>query len=113
VQPKCGKCGAIKIAVLRRYNKNVASLLPKKHRTAEENREVQRVHKNASLVLSYGKFAVLALVARGVGPDTAARILGRYNKLELGKSEELEIKFLRDILQAELQYARTRGFWDT
>jgi ATP-dependent Lhr-like helicase len=113
VQPKCSRCGAIKIAVLRRYNENVVSLLSKKHRTAEENREVQRLHKNASLVLSNGKFAILALVARGIGPDTAARILGRYSKLELGKSEELEIKFLRDILQAELLYAKTRGFWDT
>jgi ATP-dependent Lhr-like helicase len=113
LQPTCSKCGAIKIAVVRRYNKKFLPLLSKKHRTAEENKEVQRLHKNASLVLSYGKFAVLALVGRGIGPDTAARILGRYNKLELAKSEEREIKFLRDILQAELQYAKTRGFWDS
>jgi ATP-dependent Lhr-like helicase len=112
LQPTCSRCGAIKIAVIRRYNKKFLPLMSKKHRTAEENREVQRLHKNASLVLSYGKFAVLALVGRGIGPDTAARILGRYNKLELSKSEEREIKFLRDILQAELQYAKTRGFWD-
>jgi len=113
LQPTCSRCGAIKIAVVRRYNKKFLPLISKKHRTAEENKEVRRLHKNASLVLSYGKFAVLALVGRGIGPDTAARILGRYNKLELGKSEELEIKFLRDILQAELQYAKTRGFWDS
>jgi ATP-dependent Lhr-like helicase len=112
MQPICSRCGAIKIAVVRRYNKKFLPLLSKKHRTAEENKEVQRLHKNASLVLSYGKFAVLSLVGRGIGPDTAARILGRYNKLELVKSEEREIKFLRDILQAELQYAKTRGFWD-
>jgi len=36
----------------------------------------------------------------------------QHNKLELTKSEELEIKFLRDILQAELLYVKTRGFWD-
>jgi ATP-dependent Lhr-like helicase len=113
MQPTCSKCGAIKIAVVRRYNKKFLPLLSKKHRTAEENKEVQRLHKNASLVLSHGKFAVLALVGRGIGPDTAARILSRYNKLELTKSEEREIKFLRDILQAELQYAKTRGFWDS
>ncbi|PNX53612.1 MAG: hypothetical protein BV458_03655, partial [Thermoplasmata archaeon M9B2D] len=113
VQPACSRCGAIKIAVVRRYNKKFLSLLSKKHRTMEENREVRRLHKNASLVLSYGKFAVLALVGRGIGPDTAARILRRSNKLELVKSEEQEIKFLRDILQAELQYAKTRGFWDS
>jgi ATP-dependent Lhr-like helicase len=113
MQPTCSRCGAIKIVMVRRYDKRFLPLLSKKHRTAEENKEVKRLHKNASLVLSYGKFAVLALVGRGIGPDTAARILGRYNKLELTKSEEREIKFLRDILQAELQYAKTRGFWDT
>jgi ATP-dependent Lhr-like helicase len=113
MQPTCSTCGAIKIAVVRRYNKKFLPLLSKKHRTAEENKEVQRLHKNASLVLSHGKFAVLAIVGRGIGPDTAARILSRYNKLELTKSEEREIKFLRDILQAELQYAKTRGFWDS
>lgn len=112
-QPRCHNCGAIKIAVLMHYNKDQRKILTKKHRTPEENKELKRLHKNASLVLTYGKFAILALVARGVGPDTAARILGRYTKVELGKSEELELKFLRDILKAELQYARTRGFWDT
>jgi len=38
--------------------------------------------------------------------------LRRYNKTELEKSDELQIKFLRNILKAELNYARTRGFWD-
>ena len=112
LQPKCSKCGAIKITVLRRYNKEMAKLLTKKERTKEENREVKRLHKNASLVLSYGRYALLALMARGIGPDTAARILRRYNQRELEKSEEIKIKFLRDILKAELTYARTRGFWD-
>ena len=83
VQPRCSRCGAIKIAVVRRFNKQFLPLLTKKHRNAAENKEVRRLHKNASLVLSYGKFAVLALVGRGIGPDTAARILGRYNKLEI------------------------------
>jgi len=112
LQPKCARCGAIKITVLRRYNKNLAKLLGKKERTKEENKEVKRLHKNASLVLSYGRFALVALMARGIGPDTAARILRRYNRRDLEKSEEIEIKFLRDVLKAELVYARTRGFWD-
>jgi ATP-dependent Lhr-like helicase len=81
-------------------------------RTKEEEKEVKRLHKNASLVLSHGKFALLALMGRGIGPDAATRILGKYNKTQLEKSEELQIIFLRDILKAELTYARTRGFWD-
>ncbi len=111
-QPKCSRCGAIKITALRRYNKDQAKLLTKKEKSKEENKELRRLHKNASLVLSYGKFALFALMGRGIGPDTAARVLRRYNKLELEKSEELEVKFFRDILKAELNYARTRGFWD-
>jgi len=111
-RPKCSNCNAIKIMVLRRYNKDLAKLLTKKERTSEEDKEVKRLHKNASLVLNYGKTALLALMGRGIGPDTAARILRRYNRTELEKSDELQIRFLRDILKAELNYARTRGFWD-
>jgi len=111
-KPKCSNCGAIKIVVLRRYNRDLSKILTKKERTSEENREIKRLHKNASLVLNYGKTAIMALMGRGIGPDTAARILRRYNKTELEKSDELQIKFLRNILKAELNYARTRGFWD-
>jgi ATP-dependent Lhr-like helicase len=111
-KPKCVQCGAIKIAVLRRHNRDLAKVLTKKDRTKEENKEVIRIHKNASLVLSYGKSALLTLVGRGIGPGAASRILRKYNITELEKSEELEIKFLRDILKTELTYARTRGFWD-
>jgi ATP-dependent Lhr-like helicase len=54
--------------------------------------------------MGHGKKAVIALVGRGVGPDTAARLLARY------QTEEDE--FLRDILAAEIMYARTKRFWD-
>ena len=86
--------------------------MTKKELNSEEKKELKRLLKNASLVLSYGKPAVVSLVARGIGPDTAARILRRYSSIQIEKSEEILIKFLRDILKAELNYARTRGFWD-
>ena len=111
-KPKCSNCGAIKIAVLRRYNKDLAKVLKKKERTKQDEKELKRLHKNASLILSYGKPAILALVGRGIGPDTASRILRRYNITRLKVDEEILMKFLRDILKAELTYARTRGFWD-
>ena len=111
-KPKCSKCGAIKIGVTPRYNKSIAKLLTKKDLNSEEKKELKRLLKNSSLVLSYGKPAVIALVGRGIGPDTAARILRKYNISQIEKSDEIMIKFLRDILKAELNYARTRGFWD-
>ena len=54
--------------------------------------------------MAHGKKAAMVLVGRGVGPDTAARILARYHL------EEAEL--LRDILAAEVSYARTKKFWD-
>jgi len=111
-QPKCANCSAIKIAVLPRYASRNANILKKKFRTDEEERRFKGLHKNASLVLNFGKIAILTLVGRGIGPDSASRILRRYNRNEVDKSEEVELKFLRDILKAELNYARTRGFWD-
>ncbi len=111
-QPKCSKCKAIKIAGVRRYNTDAVKLLKKKNKTKEEENEVKRLFKNSSLILNYKKFALIALMGRGIGPDTAARILRKYKWKDIDKNEEVEIQFLRDILKAELQYARTRGFWD-
>jgi ATP-dependent Lhr-like helicase len=111
-KPKCSNCGAIKITVLRSYNRNLAKLIFKNNRSKEEDKEIKRLHKNASLVLNYGKYAILTLMGRGIGPDTAARILRKFNVTALEKSEDLQIKFLNEILKAELFYARTRGFWE-
>ena len=47
---------------------------------------------------------LLAFAGRGIGADTAARILSSFSEDE----EDL----LRDILNAEITYARTKRFWD-
>ena len=64
----------------------------------------RRAYNAASLVQSHGKHAVIALAARGVGPQNAARIIA--------KLREDEDDFYRDILARERQYARTQAFWD-
>jgi ATP-dependent Lhr-like helicase len=56
------------------------------------------------LILSYGKQAVRALEVKGVGPETASRILG--------KMHPNEDEFYMDLLKAKIQYLRTREFWD-
>lgn len=108
----CPRCNAIKIAVLPRHRKNEFDALTQKKINTQNKKELQRIYKNASLVLSYGKPAIIALMGRGIGPDTAARILRAHDPISLRKSEEAEIRFLRDIHKAEIHYARTRGFWD-
>jgi len=100
----CPVCAAKMVAILRPYERDQAALLAKSHVTKSERAELKRLYTNASLVSEHGKKAVYALVARGVGPDTAARILRGLH--------EDEDAFLRDVLAAEVNYARTRRFWD-
>ena len=112
-QPRCPRCKAIKIAAIHPYNREFSSILRKKHFTKEDQYLLKRLMKNSSLVLTYGRPAVLALIARGIGPDTAARILRMHDARDIERSEETMLKFLKAIQKAEIQYARTRGFWDS
>lgn len=69
-----------------------------------EGRKIERLYKNANLVMAHGKKALMCLVGKGIGADTAARILER--------GQENEEELLKDILRAEINYARTKRFWD-
>ena len=103
-QPECPACGATRIACLNPWDEETVSAVRATDRDDEAERLVQRAYRSASLVQSHGKQAVIALAARGVGPQTAARIIG--------KLREDERDFYRDILEQERQYARTQSFWD-
>lgn len=100
----CPKCGGQMIAALLPYNRDDIGLLKKKTPTEEETKEIRRMYKNASLIREHGRKAMMTLAGRGIGPDTAARVLSSFY--------DSEDEFLRDILSAELTYARTKRFWD-
>src|SRR5437667_115178 len=75
-------------------------------RTVEVLRRIQsgQIEIVITRVMANGRKAVLALMVRGVGAATAARMLRGYR--------ETERDFLRDVLAAEITYARTKRFWD-
>jgi ATP-dependent Lhr-like helicase len=101
---RCPKCGGLMVAVVAPYEKEAILKLDLEAKDKESRSRGKRLFTNASLVMAHGKKAVLALMARGVGEDTAARILRGYH--------ETEEDFLRDVLAAEVTYARTKRFWD-
>ncbi len=71
---------------------------------SEDPKERTRMKKNAELIRTHGHDAVLALMGRGVGEETATRLLR-------GHTRGNRVKLLRAIHNAELQYARTRRYW--
>ncbi|MEM5812355.1 MAG: DEAD/DEAH box helicase [Candidatus Aenigmatarchaeota archaeon] len=63
----------------------------------------EMMQDSASLVISSGRNAVVAMAGRGIGRKTTARILS--------KPWKTEDEFLQKILEAEQTYARNRRFW--
>ena len=101
---RCPSCDALMVAVVAPYEKEKIAKLDFGGTDKESRSRAKRLFTSASLVMAHGKRAVVALMARGVGEDTAARILRGYH--------ETEEDFLRDLLAAEVTYARTKRFWD-
>jgi ATP-dependent Lhr-like helicase len=103
-QPTCGECGATRIAALHPAADEAVQAVRADQKDPDQEKRTRRVYRNASIVQAHGKRAVLALAGRGVGPDTAARIINRHR--------EDDLDFYRDVLAKEREYARTRTFWD-
>ncbi len=104
VKSSCTKCGSAMVAPLVFYQDE--SVVDKETSTLDKDeiKKLQEYYKLADLARVYRKRALMAIAARGVGHDKAARILGRmYNDEE---------EFLRELLKAEILYARTKRFWD-
>lgn len=100
---KCGKCDARLLGVVHPKNQQILKIIKKKSRTTEEMKMFERVKKTAELFIVYKKNAVLALAGRGVGPQTATRILAKFHKDE----DDL----IRDVLEAERNYIKTKKYW--
>ena len=109
-KPTCGKCGSNLLTLLYHGQdmSRLKSYLQKRREgealSDEELKELSQARRKADLVLSYGKQAVQALEVKGVGPETASRILG--------KMHPNEDEFYLDLLKAKIQFLRTREFWN-
>lgn len=104
---RCPKCGSLMLAVAHPIDAELFISAVKKMRRREElgdeeEKAYRKLIKASDLIQSYGWEAILALSAYGVGPDTAARLLGQY------RGEALLVA----LLEAERTFIRTRRFWE-
>jgi ATP-dependent Lhr-like helicase len=96
------------LALKSKVRSDVSQILEKRKSrvelTEEERTVLSRARRAADLVLSYGRQEAIALLAWGVGPQTAASILAKMHVRDEG--------FYADLLKAKLRYIQTRPFWD-
>lgn len=109
-KPLCEKCRSGLLAQIR-YDQNpkdLVAVLKRRQKgeqlTPEELENLTYARRTADLTLSYGKKALIALQVKGVGPETAFRILG--------KMHPNEDDFYMDLLRAKIQYLRTKPYWE-
>jgi ATP-dependent Lhr-like helicase len=90
------------IAAIKPFDEERYAMIRKPKKNAEERAIEQRLIKSANIGLSSGKKAVIALSARGVGPEKASRILGTQVDGDA---------FYREILKAERNFIQTHRYW--
>ncbi len=100
--PTCPKCGARLVAALKPYEEEQYAIVGKAKKNAEERAVEQRLMRNANIVLSSGKKAIITLAARGVGPENASRVLATLTDGDA---------FYREILKAERTFIQTHRYW--
>jgi len=99
----CPFCSSRLIAALKPWETEEIKLMKNSDSETGTNERVKRLYRNANLVLSHGLLAVIALAARGVGPEVASKIIRQ--------SKDADHDFYRNILEQERRYTRTKRFW--
>ncbi len=107
----CPRCGVRYVGVSKELDDSVVKLVLKGLKSGknykfilsgDEKEKFIRLKESAYLVLNYGKRAVIALAAHGIGPETAKKALGVRD----------EVDFYNVIYELERKYISTRRFWD-
>jgi ATP-dependent Lhr-like helicase len=107
---KCPMCNARTLAMARENDTDAQKIVKKSLRktatlTTEEQRKVETLKSKADLFLVYKKKAIIVMAGRGIGPTIGKRILAKFHKSDTD--------LLKDMIQAERQFMKTKKFWST
>jgi ATP-dependent Lhr-like helicase len=104
---RCAQCGFRALAVVKGVDLETAKRALSKFKlrqgmSKEERKVLETLRQSASIVLAHGRLGALVQLAHGVGPRAAIKVLNRVSS-----GEDLWAA----IMEAERQFAATRGFW--
>ncbi len=110
----CPSCGSVFLGVnkygyegardlVRRIAKDPRVLKDPRALSDDEKKVVDLLRRSADLVATYGKKAVLVMMGRGIGPETARDILS---------SSISDTDMYLKILEKEKTYISTKKYWD-
>jgi ATP-dependent Lhr-like helicase len=106
-QVMCKRCRAKLLGVTTPTDTEVEKIIRKKllgrGLSGEELKKFEKMKRIADLYIVYGKKVIKALSVRGIGPETAVRILA---KMYLNEDE-----FYLELLNAQREWIRTRKYW--
>jgi ATP-dependent Lhr-like helicase len=104
---RCSHCQSKLIAVLKPHREEAQNIVKKWLKgvelTDEEKIKLEFIKKSADLVIDCGKDAAIVLAGRGIGPQTAIRIL--Y------KPRRNEDDLFKHILEAEREFIKNKKYW--
>jgi ATP-dependent Lhr-like helicase len=104
---RCRLCQSKLIAVLKPHREEAQKIVKKWLKgvelTDEEKEKLEFIKKSADLAIVYDKNAAIALAGRGIGPQTATRILS--------KPRRNEDDLFKYILEAEREFIKNKKYW--
>ena len=104
---RCRICQSKLIAVLKPHREEAQNIVKKwlkgTELTDEEKEKLEFIKKSADLAIVYNKDAAIALAGRGIGPQTATRILA--------KPRRNEDDLFKHILEAEREFIKNKKYW--
>jgi ATP-dependent Lhr-like helicase len=104
---RCRICQSKLIAVLKPQREEAQNIVKKWLKgvelTGEEKVKLEFIKKSADLAIVYDKDAALTLAGRGIGPQTATRILS--------KPRRNEDDLFKYILEAEREWIKNKKYW--
>ncbi len=98
---KCQNCGSNMIAAISPFGKD--SLIESITKSKISAKEMSSLNKSIHLIRERGQTALMTLAGRGIGPETATRLLSiRYFHPD---------DLIKEIMKQETEFAKNRRFW--